>query len=189
VPAFAEAPDQQSALGYLDAAHGHARYAGGPALRSWLHCVAAEVTARTGAPDRSLRHVRQAQDSLATSGTDPLWLDFYDAPRLASFTGQAQLLAGRYAEAAVSLEDALAGLDPNATKQRAVVLFDLASAHAAEDAEQAAHDVNQAFDALEQGWYATAYERIPQVKAALAGTPYASTLEDRVKALPPAGTS
>jgi tetratricopeptide (TPR) repeat protein len=189
MPAFAEAPDQQSALAYLDAAHSHARYAGGPALRSWLHCVAAEVTARTGAPDRSLRHVRQAQDSLATGGTDPVWLDFYDASRLAGFTGQAQLLAGRYADAAVSLEDALAGLDPKATKQRAVVLFDLAAAHAAEDAERAAHDVNQAFDTLEQGWYATAHERVPQVRAALAGTPYASTLEDRVKAINSGGMS
>ena len=186
VPAFDVEPNRSVAFGYLDAAQSHARYAPGPALRSWLHCVAAEVAARTGAPDLSLKCVRQAEDSLSTGGTDPVWLDFYDSSRLAGFAGQAQLLAGRYATAATSLEQALANLDSRASKQRAVILFDLATAHAAEDPERAASDVQQALDALETDWYATAFERIPQVAAALTGTPYIADLTDRVKALPSA---
>ncbi len=62
VPGFAG--DRAAAQTLLDAAAGHARYAPGPLLRSWLHCVHSEVSARTGAPAQSVRHARQAEDSL-----------------------------------------------------------------------------------------------------------------------------
>ncbi|MGQ0838013.1 hypothetical protein [Actinokineospora sp.] len=181
--------NRASAESLLHAAHGHARYDAGPGMRSWLHCVAAEVTARTGDPAASLNHVRQAQDSLSTSGTDPVWLDFYDESRLAGFTGYSQLLAGKPAEAATSLETALDGLDSTNTKQAAVVLFDLAVAHAAEDVERAASYVGRAFDALEHDWYAAAAGRIPRVGAVLRGTPYLAELQERAMAIPPSGAS
>ncbi len=73
----------------LDAAMGHSRYAPGPLLRSWLHCVHSEVSARTGAPAQSVRHARHAEDSLSTRGEDPEWLDFFDSARLASFSATA----------------------------------------------------------------------------------------------------
>lgn len=185
VPAFAgDGPNTNS---LLDAAHAHARYDGGPLLRSWLHCVTAEVTARTGDPQRSLRHVRQAEDSLGTHGTDPEWLDFYDASRLAGFAGYSQLVAGNYGEATRNLRQSLDELDPKATKQRAVVLFDLAAAYAHDDAAHAAMLANTALDLLETAWYATAYERLPGIRAALASTPFAASLDERARILPPVG--
>lgn len=183
IPGFSG--DRTSATALIQAAHSHARYAPGPRLRSWLHCVASEIAARTGDPEQSVRHARQANDSLATGGADPLWLDFYDASRLDCFTGYSHLVAGNHSEAATSLESALGALDPLATKQRAVVLFDLATAHAQGDAERAAGYARDGIAALELDWYGAAYDRIPALGQALHGTPYAAELSDRVRALPP----
>jgi hypothetical protein len=103
--------DGAAAQPLLDAATSHARYAAGPLLRSWLHCVHSEVSARTGATAQSVRHARQAEDSLSTRGDDPEWLDFFDPARLASFLGYSQLVAGRTADAVASLHHALNQLD------------------------------------------------------------------------------
>lgn len=185
VPGFAG--DGAAAAPLLDAAAGHARYAPGPLLRSWLHCVHSEVSARTGAPAQSVRHARQAEDSLSTRGDDPEWLDFFDPARLASFLGYSQLVAGRTADAVMSLRRALDQLDDRAGKQRSVVLLDLAAAHAATDAEHGMDFAAQAFDQLEREPYGTAHERIPAVRRALEGTAQARVLEERVRSLPTAG--
>ncbi len=186
LPGFAE--DGAAAAPLLDAAAGHARYAAGPLLRSWLHCVHSEVSARTGAPAQSVRHARQAEDSLSTRGGDPEWLDFFDPARLASFLGYSQLVAGRTADAVVSLHHALDQLDDRAGKQRSVILLDLAAAHAATDAEHGMDFAEQAFDQLEREPYGTAYGRIPAVRRALEGTPQARQLVERVRSLPAAAS-
>lgn len=69
VPGFAG--DRATARPLLDAARGHARYAGAPLLRSWLHCVHAEVSARTGDTEQSVRHARQVDLATAHASTDP----------------------------------------------------------------------------------------------------------------------
>ncbi|MGH3475978.1 MAG: hypothetical protein ACRDQD_03980 [Nocardioidaceae bacterium] len=185
VPGFAG--DGAAAQPLLDAAAGHARYAGGPLLRSWLHCVHSEVSARTGTPAQSVRHARQAEDSMATRGEDPEWLDFFDPARLAGFLGYSQLIAGRIADAVGSLHCALDQLDDRAGKQRSVVLLDLAVAHAATDAEHGMGLAAQAFDQLEREPYGTAHGRIPAVRRALEGTPQARVLDERVRSLPAVG--
>ncbi|MGH4013824.1 MAG: hypothetical protein ACRDSL_07800 [Pseudonocardiaceae bacterium] len=48
---------------------------------------------------QSVRHARQAEDSLSTRGEDPEWLDFFDPARLAGFLGNSRLVAGRTDEA------------------------------------------------------------------------------------------
>ncbi|MGH3915325.1 MAG: hypothetical protein ACRDTC_18245, partial [Pseudonocardiaceae bacterium] len=184
VPGFAGAGAAAQQL--LDAAAGHARYGGGPLLRSWLHCVHSEVSARTGAPAQSVRHARQAEDSLSTHGEDPEWLDFFDPARLASFLGYSQLVAGRAADAVMSLDLALDQLDDRAGKQRCVVLLDLAAAHAATDAEHAMALALQALEQLERQSYGTAYGRIPALRRTLEGTPQARVLDERVRSLPAA---
>ncbi|MBM7771761.1 transcriptional regulator with XRE-family HTH domain [Actinokineospora baliensis] len=181
--------DRAGAETCLAAAQAHARYASGPALRSWMHCVASEITARTGDPSASLGHVRQAEDSLTTSGADPEWLDFYDSSRLAGFTGYSLLVAGRPTEAAGRLAEALDELAASNTKQQAVLLFDLASAHAPQDAERAADYADRAFTALERDWYATAANRVPAVSRQLAGSPYETVVRERARALPGARPS
>lgn len=185
VPGFAG--DGAAAQPLLDAAAGHVRYAGGPLLRSWLHCVHSEVSARTGTPTQSVRHARQAEDSLSTRGEDPEWLDFFDPARLAGFLGFSQLIAGRTTESVVALDRALGQLDDRAGKQRSVILLDLATAHAVADAEQGMHLATQAFDQLEREPYGTAHGRIPALRQALDGTPQAQVLDERVRSLPALG--
>lgn len=171
--------DAVTAQQYLDAAHAHARYAGGPALRSWLHCVTGEVHARTGQGSSARERIRQSEDALGSSGTDPAWLDFFDAARLAGFAGNTELLAGRNDAAARWLGQALEQLDERGTKQRAVLLFDLASAHAPADADHAADLAQQACGILETSFYRTAYERIPAVQRSLDGTRGGAELAER----------
>lgn len=172
----------------LDAAIGHARYGAGPLLRSWLHCVHAEVSARTGAAERSVRHARQAEDSLSTRGAGPGWLDFFDPARLAGFLGYSQLVAGRNQEAAASLGHAIEQLDDRAGKQRSVALLDLATACAVADVEHGMDLAAQAFDLLEREPYGMAYGRIPALRRALEGTPKARVLDERVRMLPAAAS-
>lgn len=186
VPGFAG--QEQPVRDYLAAAHAHARYAAGPLLRSWLHCIDAEVSARVGQSRTSLTRIRTAEDSLATTGTDPVWLDFFDASRLDGFAGNALLLAGQSREATGRLQAALDGLAPNAAKQKAVLLFDLAAAYAPTDPEHAVATAREACDLVAQNPYSTALQRVSHVRAALSGTPYIAQLDERVQALSgPAG--
>ncbi|MBB4963541.1 XRE family transcriptional regulator [Saccharothrix violaceirubra] len=201
VPGFAGRGPEARAL--LAAAHAHVRYDGGPLLRSWLHCVDSEISARTGQAADSVARIRAAEDALTTIGTDALWLDFYDSARLDGFAGNSLLLAGRPHDATPRLRNALDRLSPTAGKQRAVVLFDLAAAQASTDAElayttagqacdllgqacdllgQACDLLGQACDLLGQDGYAMAAKRAPEVGKALAGTPYAALLRERVRA-------
>lgn len=177
VPGFAG--NAVAAQQYLDVAHAHARYGGGPLLRAWLQCVTAEINARTGQAAAAKERIRQAEYSIGTDGTDPGWLDFFDTARLAGFAGNAELLAGHHDSAARWLGRALEQLDPQATKQRAVLLFDLAAAHAPSDADHAASLAQQACGVLESSFYRTAYERIPVVQRALNGTRGGTELAQR----------
>ena len=145
------------------------------------------MPAWTGTPAQSVRHARQAEDSLSTRGDDPDWLDFFDPARLASFLGYSQLIAGRTTEAVVSLQRALDQLDDRASKQRSVVLLDLAAAHATTDAEHGMTLAAQAFDQLEREPYGTAYGRIPAVQRALKDTRHTRLLDERVRSLPAVG--
>jgi hypothetical protein len=134
---------------------------------------------RNGDPKVGLARVRQAEDALTSGGADPDWLDFYNPSRLACFASYAQVAAGKHAEAAATLERALAELTPLTTKQQAVVLFDLATAYAATDPQHAVDLAGQAVDTLKLDGYATAQERIPSVRAALRGTRFAGELDER----------
>lgn len=181
VPGFAG--EVQPADDFLQAAHAHARYGAGPLLRSWLHCVDAEISARTGRADNSLNRIRAAEDSLVSSGHDPQWLDYFNPSRLAGFAGNALLLAGNHQAAAIRLETALSSLTDGERKQRPVLLFDLAIAQAPNDAAQALATAHEACDVLAEDWYATAVDRVPAIHTALQATPYATELDDRVRAL------
>jgi transcriptional regulator with XRE-family HTH domain len=182
VPGFGG--NEPTARGFLDAAHAHARYAGGPMLRAWLHCVTSEILARTGQVAASRDRIRQAQDSMATTGSDPGWLDFFNVDRLAGFAGNTDLLAGRHAQAARWLSQALDGVKPLAAKQRSVLLLDLAAAHAPDDPDHALELAVGACDVLETEPYVTAYQRLPGVRDALAGAGRDARLIERVRALP-----
>jgi transcriptional regulator with XRE-family HTH domain len=181
VPGFAG--QQQPARDFLKAAHAHARYGAGPLLRSWLHCVDAEVSAHTGQPEASLARVRSAEDALTTAGIDPVWLDYFDASRLDGFAGNALLLAGQNRDAVCRLEQAVDGLSETAGKQKAVLLFDLAAAQAPLDADRALATAQQACDVVGRTQYATALQRVPELRAALSAARHVELLDERVRAL------
>lgn len=95
VPGWAGRWDE--AEGELRIAAGYARRGGGPALRSWLHAVAAECLSRSGRPREALAQVERARETLVAGGAscDPWWLDFFDAQRLDGFDAAVALAAGR----------------------------------------------------------------------------------------------
>ncbi|WP_133116440.1 XRE family transcriptional regulator [Amycolatopsis antarctica] len=189
VPGFRAAEgDAAAARALLDVASAHARYAGGPRLRSWLHCVAAEVQSRIGDTDATRDRIRQAQEALSTEGTDPEWLDFFDESRLAGFAGNAELLAGRHKSASRWMQQALENLPQSENKQRTVLLFDLALAEIPNDPDKGASLIHVACDELERNPYAAAALRIPAVTAALTGTPHEREIADRTQALLPSGS-
>ncbi|WP_433264872.1 helix-turn-helix domain-containing protein [Actinosynnema sp. CS-041913] len=181
VPGFAGR--EQDARAFLKAAHAHARYNAGPLLRSWLYCVDSEVSVRIGHTETGVARIRSAEDALTTTGTDPVWLDFFDPSRLDGFAGTTLLLAGRPRAAELRLQGSLGGLADNAGKQRAVLLLDLAAAQAPTDAEQACATARQACDVLVDHRYATALKRVPAVQQAVSTTRYAAELGEQVHAL------
>jgi hypothetical protein len=155
-----------------------------PLVRSWLHCVTAEIYARSMEIKESRYHIRQAQEYLSKSdGTAPLWLDFYDSSRFAGFAGNTALLSGSYKEAAGWLEKSLDDLNTDSSKQRSVLLLDLAAAHAADEPEHALELAIEACDHLEQDYYQMAVNRIPNVRAALSGSRSAARLTERAERL------
>jgi hypothetical protein len=151
-----------------------------PLVRAWMHCVYAEVCARGDQISESQRHLKQAQEFLAKSdGTAPLWLDFFDSSRFAGFAGNTALLAGQFDAAIRWLQESLNGLGAGGGKQRAVLLLDLAAAHAAESPEHAVDLAIQACEILERDYYQAAVDRIPNVRAALSTAPAVTRLSDR----------
>jgi transcriptional regulator with XRE-family HTH domain len=170
----------------LHAAHAHAVNRTGPITRAWLNAVEAEAMARLGDERTCLNALARAQSLLGgpTNRAEPAWLDFFDASRLAGFLGHANLLLDRAEDARAALEDSLADLDPDATKQRAVVLADLAATHIEEDLDTACRITGQALDQLRDSWYATGFERIQGIRRAL--EPYhderpVRTLEEQIR--------
>jgi hypothetical protein len=180
LPGFAG--DRSGASAALAPAHRFARRSG-PRLRSWLHSVDAELAARTGDTKRAIAQTKRAGDALATLGSDPDWLDFYDPARFASFAGYVQLLAGDPQTAALTLENALAVLPSRGTKQRSVLLLDLATARAGTDPDHAVELASQAVNLLQAIWYPTAQDRLPALRNSLRRSPYREELEERLRPL------
>ena len=155
----------------------------GPALRSWLHCVRAEISARNGIVDKASEQIRRAEDVLGRSGSTHDWLDWFDAARLDGFAGYVHMMAGRNEKAVATFERSLLALAPNAVKQQAVVHLDLATAYASLAPERAVEHATAAIEVLSRDFYAAAGSRIPVVQQALAGTAYHAIVEERARAL------
>jgi tetratricopeptide (TPR) repeat protein len=149
------------------AAQAHGTRHANPILQSWLHAVTAEIEATLGDPDACRDNLDAAYDALTTTGDapEPIWLDFYDASRLDGFNGHCLLVAGRTDEARASLEASLRDLAPTATKQRTVLLADIAATHAkADDYDECCRQLTTALDVLDTAWYATGFQRIQAVR-------------------------
>ncbi|MCF2532620.1 transcriptional regulator [Yinghuangia soli] len=184
------------ARGRLDAARKRAsRGDAGPVIHAWLDAVASEAEVRLGNPGGAFPLLDRAADVLHPAGAaagswsaagPPAWLDWFSGPRLDGFRGAAELAAGRTDHAKATLHRTLAGLSPDADKQRAVTLADLAgAAAAARDPEDACALLHRVLELVEKQGYATAVDRVRTVRAALA--PWArerfvAELDDRLAA-------
>ncbi len=79
-----------------------------PEVTAWLGAVEAEVETRLGDTSKALRLIRDAEDLLATAGTQPVppWLDWFSSARLAGFKGNTLMVARRPAQARAALQEA-----------------------------------------------------------------------------------
>lgn len=180
--AFIPAADysMSAALQYLDGAKSQVeRNPHGP-LISWVHAVESEFHSHVGNHAAALRAVDAAKTaySSTTLQSDLRWFDYFDENRLAGFAGYANLHAGRYADAASELNDAL-DLPMSAIKQRSVFLADLATVHFhAGDLELACQVASNATDELRRAGYATGVGRLREFHDLI--TPHSSTPAVRV---------
>lgn len=139
---------------------------------AWLDAVEAEVETRLGNAPRALHLLEHAEQVYKEFAPDenpsPPWLDWFSATRLAGFKGNTLLAAGMGPEASSTLEQALADLPIDAIKQRAVFLADLAAAAVLQrNPEQACIYLEEALKALGEHWYATAMDRVRDVRKSL----------------------
>ncbi len=95
-------------------------------------------------------------------------MDWFSPARLAGFKGNTLLAAGQGARARETLRQVLEDLPPEAIKQRAVVLADLAAAEVLEhEPERACDLLDEALQILGEHWYATAMDRVKAVRQSL----------------------
>jgi transcriptional regulator with XRE-family HTH domain len=183
--------DTSAALAYLGEAVAHARRSGLPALCSWLSAVEAELVSVVD-PTAALQAIDHARLSLchARDGEAPGWFDYYSPARLEGFAGAALLAAGRPAQARQALEAALAGLEHDAIKQRAVFLLDLAETYLAgdrPDLDGACGFAVEAAALLISAGYASGRQRLERLRdrmVACAGRRRAITLDEALARVP-----
>lgn len=181
VPGFAG--DATTALLHLEIAQQRAGYSTSAWLQSWVHCVSAEITARTGHRAESHASIDRAQEALVGNDVRPPWFDFYDPARLAGFAGNAELLAGNHDSAERWLTTALAELDEKSTKQKSVLLLDLSAASVPNDAERAAAYAIESMTVLESSYYRASFDRLAEVEHLLAPTPFGTIVTERANTL------
>lgn len=141
----------------------------GPVM-SWLAAVESEMHTNAGNPTAALQALDRARDGLAAPGLVPElpWFDYYDATRLAGFSGYTELRAGRYDGARTELGTALGSLPRSAVKQRAVFLTDLATVELHDgDLDQACAIAADAAKQLHQAGYATGTGRLREFRIAV----------------------
>jgi hypothetical protein len=162
------AGDRSAAADRLAAARAHARRGhAGPLLWAWLDAVEAECLTRCGDPKGALGVIDRAEARLRDDPDRslPAWLDWFTPTRLAAFKGNTQLRAGHPRRAGETLAEVLDQLPAGDSKQRAVILADLAAvAVAAQDPAAACRHLTAALDELEATWYAAAMTRIRGVR-------------------------
>ncbi len=152
-----------AALDLLDGADRHASKL--TILPSWLAAVEAEIRAKAGQTQASLHAIDRAENALVVAHELPAWMDYYDQTRLNGFKGFAYLAAGKPDEARTALSDALAALDVDAVKQRAVFLTDLATTYVHEgEIDKGSELASEAAVELTRAGYATSKERLREFR-------------------------
>ncbi len=101
-------------------------------FHAWLDAVEAECLTRSADATAALAILSAAESKIADgAGALPVWMDWFTPTRLAAFTGNTELAAGRVCRARHTLTRALDDLPPHDVKQRSVILADLAAVEVA----------------------------------------------------------
>lgn len=181
------AGDRAGADDRLAAARAHARRgSAGPLLWAWLDAVDAECATRCGDPRGALAIIDRGEARLRDDPdrSSPEWLDWFTPIRLAAFKGNTQLRAGQTRRARETLAAAITELPTIDSKQRAVMLADLAAVEvAAENPTEACRHLGEALDQLDQTWYSVAMDRVRGVRRQLhpwKDEPCVRELDDRL---------
>lgn len=164
--------DRDNAADRLAAARAHARRGKASSMfKAWLDAVEAECLTKCGDSKGALAMIDRAEEHARCASPAnelPEWMDWFSPVRLLAFKGNTQLKAGRYRRARETLTGALATLPDVDTKQRAVILADLAAVEiAANDPERACSYVSDALDQLAMTWYSTAMDRVRALRREL----------------------
>jgi hypothetical protein len=103
-----------------------------PTVHAWLAAIEATTAASAGDADAALAACKRAETAVA-AGHEPMWpwLFPFDGTKLASYVGACATRLRLPRTALPALTEALDGLGPARTKQRALVLADLAVNHRA----------------------------------------------------------
>jgi hypothetical protein len=103
-----------------------------PTVHAWLAAIEATTQASAGDADASLAACKRAEAAVA-AGYDPMWpwLFPFDATKLAGYVGACATRLRLPRTALPALSEALDGFGPARTKQRALLLADLAVNHRA----------------------------------------------------------
>jgi len=103
-----------------------------PTAGAWLAAIEATAHASAGDADATLAACKRAETAVA-AGHEPMWPWLYpfDAAKLAGYVGTCTTRLRLPRTALPALTEALDGLGPARTKQRALVLADLAANHRA----------------------------------------------------------
>lgn len=169
VPGFAG--DRDGVADRLAAARAHARRGrAGPLMQAWIDAVDAECATRSGDTATALALINRAEVRLRNDDgpSPPEWMDWFTPVRLSAFKGNTQLRAGQIRRARETLTAVLDELPVIDSKQRAVILADLAAVEIAdENVTQACRRIDQALDQLTMTWYSTAMERIREARRLL----------------------
>ena len=187
IPGWAGDRDRYGAR--MRAARTYARRADAPeGFSAWLDAVEAECETHCRRARHALTLIHSAGDRLAADPDPrrwPDWFCWFSPGQLASFRGNVELQLGHLHQARATLSAALEHFETSgSTKQRAVILGDLAAVAAAQqDPDAASAYLIDALDLLETASYQAALDRILAVREQLdpwAGTPVVRTLDDHL---------
>jgi tetratricopeptide (TPR) repeat protein len=128
----AEAGRGDEARRLIGRAQGRIPQSAPPTVHAWSAAVEATTHASSGDADATLAALKRAEAAVAKAH-DPLWpwLFPFDAVKLAGYVGACATTLKLPRTAIPALDEALVGLGPARTKQRALVLADLAANHRA----------------------------------------------------------
>jgi len=188
IPAFSGGPRRaDEARDKIRAARAFARRGpASPEMLAWLDATEAGAETRFGNTRKALQLIHHAEDIFETGKPrpSPAWLDWFSPVRLAGFKGNTLLTAKQPGPARDTLQNVLDHLPEQSTKQRSVILGDLAAVAVAEnDPERACAMAEQALDHLARYWYAAGMDRIRAVREALTkweSLPCVRRLDDRL---------